>query len=162
MGELRGTLPKKKTYNSCMSSKTERLATLIKELRGKQSQRSFAKQLGVSRASIQFWESQMAWPESENLEKLAALKGWNLEEVRAYLIKGQLPSYLPLEQPLEQILNTVRSLPFEAAAIVAAAAVETMAIKGMNSGQGAVFLPGLQNRTETSTSSGGIVNLTQC
>lgn len=104
----------------------------------------------------------MAWPESENLEKLAALKGWNLEEVRAYLIKGQLPSYLPLEQPLEQILNTVRSLPFEAAAIVAAAAVETMAIKGMNSGQGAVFLPGLQNRTETSTSSGGIVNLTQC
>ena len=58
-----------------MDSKSKRLATLIQELRGSQSQRQFAKQLGVSRSSVNFWESHIAWPETENLGKLAALKG---------------------------------------------------------------------------------------
>jgi DNA-binding transcriptional regulator YiaG len=34
----------------------EKLAELIRELRGDQSQRAFAKTLGVSFASIQSWE----------------------------------------------------------------------------------------------------------
>ena len=114
-----------------MDSKSKRLATLIQELRGSQSQRQFAKQLGVSRSSVNFWESHIAWPETENLEKLAALKGWTLSHLQTYLIEGELPS----EDPLEQVLKTVRSLPLEALAKVATVAVETLAARSTASTQ---------------------------
>lgn len=106
-----------------MSTKAERLATLVQELRGSLSQGQFAKRLGVSRPTVTLWESRLAWPEAENLQKLALLKGWTLEEIQVYLIEGKLPS----SDPLEQILNKVRLLPSEAVAQVAAVAVETLA-----------------------------------
>lgn len=105
-----------------MTTKAERLASLIKELRGVNSQRRFSQQLGVSKSCVNFWESGLAWPDTENLDKLAALKGWTLAELQIYLIKGELPS----EEPLQQILSKLRSLPSEALAQVAAAAVETL------------------------------------
>src|SRR4028118_502392 len=101
-------IPKAERYKmKSMDSKSKRLATLIQELRGSQSQRQFAKRLGVSPSSVNFWESHIAWPETENLEKLAALKGWSLSLLQTYLVEGELPS----EDPLEQVLKTVRSLP---------------------------------------------------
>lgn len=108
-----------------MSTKAERLASLVQELRGSLSQGQFAKKLGVSRSTVTLWESRLAWPEAENLQKLALLKGWNLEEIQAYLIKGELPS----SEPLERILNMVRSLPSEAVAKIAAVAVQTLAAR---------------------------------
>jgi len=114
-----------------MDSKSKRLATLIQELRGSQSQRQFAKRLGVSPSSVNFWESHIAWPETENLEKLAALKGWTLSLLQTYLVEGELPS----EDPLEQVLKTVRSLPLEALAKVATVAVETLAARSTASTQ---------------------------
>lgn len=110
-----------------MDSKTERLARIVAELRGSKSQRQFAKELGVSQSSVRFWESHLAWPETENLEKLAVLRGWSLSELQAYLVDGELPE----EEPLEQVLRTVRSLPLEAVARVAAVAVETLAKKSL-------------------------------
>ncbi|MBW4549455.1 MAG: helix-turn-helix domain-containing protein [Symplocastrum torsivum CPER-KK1] len=110
-----------------MDSKTERLARIVAELRGSKSQRQFAKELGVSQSSVRFWESHLAWPETENLEKLAALRGWSLSDLQAYLVDGELPE----EEPLEQVLRTVRSLPLEAVARVAAVAVETLAKKSL-------------------------------
>jgi len=110
-----------------MESKTERLARIVAELRGSKSQRQFAKELGVSQSSVRFWESHLAWPETENLEKLAALRGWSLSDLQAYLVDGELPE----EEPLEQVLRTVRSLPLEAVARVAAVAVETLAKKSL-------------------------------
>lgn len=112
-----------------METKTERLARLVAELRGSKSQRQFAKELGVSQSSVRFWESNLAWPDTENLEKLAALRGWSLSDLQNYLVKGDLPDY----EPLEQILNTVRSLPSEAVAQVAAVAVETLASRSIAS-----------------------------
>jgi len=112
-----------------MPSKAERLTALIQELRGSCSQRRFCQQLGVSKSCVSFWESGLAWPEAENLEKLAALKGWSLTDLQTYLVKGELPS----QDPLEQILNAVRSLPLEAVAQVAAVAVETLATKSIAS-----------------------------
>jgi transcriptional regulator with XRE-family HTH domain len=112
-----------------MESKTERLARLVAELRGSKSQRQFAKELGVSQSSVRFWESHLAWPETENLEKLAALKGWSLQDLQSYLVKGERPD----PEPLEQILNTVRSLPLEAVAQIAAVAVETLAARSIAS-----------------------------
>lgn len=112
-----------------METKTERLAKLVAELRGSKSQRQFAKELGVSQSSVRFWESNLAWPDTENLEKLAALRGWSLSNLQTYLIKGDLPD----SEPLEQILNTVRTLPLEAVAQVAAVAVETLATRSIAS-----------------------------
>lgn len=108
-----------------MNSKAKRLATLVRELRDSQSQGQFAKKLGVSRSTVTLWESGLAWPEAENLQKLASSKGWNLEEIQTYLIKGELPE----REPLEEILDRVRSLPSEALAQVAAVAVQTLAAR---------------------------------
>ncbi|MEM6403916.1 MAG: helix-turn-helix transcriptional regulator [Cyanobacteria bacterium P01_D01_bin.116] len=58
-----------------MATKAERLAELIKELRGATSQRRFSQQLGVSKSSVNFWESGLSFPDTENLEKLANFKG---------------------------------------------------------------------------------------
>ncbi len=112
-----------------MESKTERLARLVSELRGSKSQRQFAKELGVSQSSVRFWESGIAWPDTENLVKLANFKGWELQDLQTYLMKGELPE----REPLEQILEMVRSLPLEAVAQVAAVAVETLASKSIGS-----------------------------
>ena len=108
-----------------MTPKADRLTKLIRELRQSQSQRQFAKRLGVSQSAVNLWESGRAWPEAENLKKLAALKGWNLEEIQTYLIKGELSA----SEPLDQILNMVRSLPSEAVVKIAAVAVETLAAR---------------------------------
>jgi transcriptional regulator with XRE-family HTH domain len=110
-----------------MESKTERLARIVVGLRGSKSQRQFARELGVSQSSVRFWESHLAWPETENLEKLALLKGWNLSQLQTYLVEGELPE----EEPLEQILKMVRSLPLEAVARVATVAVEILAEKSL-------------------------------
>ncbi|MBR8840016.1 MAG: helix-turn-helix transcriptional regulator [Stigonema ocellatum SAG 48.90 = DSM 106950] len=106
-----------------MTTKAERLAALIKELRGACSQRRFSQQLGVSKSCVNFWESGLAWPDTENLEKLAELKGWTLAQLQIYLVKGELPS----EEPLDQILKQLQLLPNEALVQVASAAVRTLA-----------------------------------
>lgn len=108
-----------------MTTKAERLTTLIQELRGALSQGQFAKKLGVSRPAVSMWESCQSWPDAENLQKLALLKGWSLEEIQAYLADGQLPS----TDLVEQIVSKVRTLPTEAVAQIAAAAVQTLAAR---------------------------------
>ncbi len=112
-----------------MTPKAKRLATFIQELRGALSQRQLAKQLGVSQGSVNLWESGQSWPETENLVKLAELKGWELQNLQTYLVKGELPE----SEPLEQILKKVRSLPSEAVAQIAAVAVETLAARSITS-----------------------------
>ncbi|MEO1561711.1 MAG: helix-turn-helix transcriptional regulator [Cyanobacteria bacterium J06632_19] len=106
-----------------MATKAERLAELIKELRGATSQRRFSQQLGVSKSSVNFWESGLSFPDTENLEKLANFKGWTLAELQTYLTEGELPT----EDSLQQILNKLRSLPTEAVVKVVSVGVETLA-----------------------------------
>jgi len=106
-----------------MDAKSKRLAKLVTELRDSQSQRKFANELGVSQSSIRLWESHQAWPDTNNLEKLAIFKGWTLSQLQAYLVRGDLPS----EEPLDQVLKVVRSLPLHELAQVATVAVETLA-----------------------------------
>jgi transcriptional regulator with XRE-family HTH domain len=106
-----------------MATKAERLAELIKELRGATSQRRFSQQLGVSKSSVNFWESGLSFPDTQNLEKLANFKGWTLAELQTYLTEGELPT----EDSLQQILNKLRSLPTEAVVKVVSVGVETLA-----------------------------------
>lgn len=118
----------------------QKLANLLRELRGERSQRSFAQLFGVSNQAVQNWEKERTWPDDENLQKLADLKGWTLKQLQAYL-EGvpqaeQDINYTgfvetsELTLNVQQLLAQVRSLPFQAAAQVAQAALETMAIKG--------------------------------
>jgi transcriptional regulator with XRE-family HTH domain len=118
----------------------QRLANLVKELRGERSQRTFAKLLGVSNQAIQYWEKERTWPDEDNLQKLADLKGWTLKQLQAYLESepqadeglnsAELSEASEGSISVQQLLAQVRTLPFQAAAQVAKVALETMAIKG--------------------------------
>ncbi len=83
-----------------MSNQAQRLSALVKELRGTNSQGQFAKKLGIGRSTISFWESCLSYPEADNLQKLAHLKGWTLEELQTYLVKAQI-----LHQPNKPLLR---------------------------------------------------------
>jgi transcriptional regulator with XRE-family HTH domain len=129
----------------------QRLADFVKEIRGKKSQRSFAKLLGVSYYAVQSWEKQAVWPDDDNLQKLADLKGWTLWQLQVYLQVPQKSDKIAnkhsfdsgfvenlelghstrrLRSSVNELLAEVRALPFEAAAEVAKVALETMAAKG--------------------------------
>lgn len=108
-----------------MKTEAERLASLLRELRGTLSQNAFAKKLDVNRSTVTLWESCATWPEPKNLQKLAQLKGWNLEQIQFYLEKGQIPS----SDRLEEILHQVRLLPSDAVAKIGAVALETLAAR---------------------------------
>lgn len=109
-----------------MGSKSDRLVNLVRELRGDLSQRQFAKKLGVSDSSVYFWEAGTAWPGTQNLKKLAKIKGWTLDELQTYL-EGEVPVRT---LSVQQLLAEVRALTFSEAAQVAKVALETMATKG--------------------------------
>lgn len=121
----------------------QRLANLVRELRGERSQRSFAKLLGVSNQAIQYWEKERTWPDEDNLQKLAALKGWKLKQLQAYLESepqahsgvncADVGDTLEGALSVQQLLAQVRSLPFEDAVQVAKVALETIASKGDSS-----------------------------
>lgn len=128
----------------------QRLANLVRELRGEKSQRNFAKLLGVSYYAVQSWEKQAVWPDNDNLQKIANSKGWTLLQLQVYLqvpreddlvsgpsldlgFKGNVgrdQSNRRLRSSVTELLAEVRALPFEAAAEVAKVALETMSIKG--------------------------------
>ena len=72
---------------------------------------------------MNFWESGLSFPDTENLEKLANFKGWTLAELQTYLTEGELPT----EDSLQRILNKLRSLPTEAVVKVVSVGVETLA-----------------------------------
>lgn len=107
----------------------QRLVALLKELRGNSSYREFAATIGTTHTNVRQWESGKGEPRLRVLGKIAALRGWTLDELMIYL-EGELP---PEEQRITQLLAEVRSLSLEAVAQVAAVAVETLAIRGITS-----------------------------
>jgi transcriptional regulator with XRE-family HTH domain len=63
----------------------QRLAELIKDLRGGLTQREFAKRLGVTYSAIQSWENAEVTPNSNNLVKIADYTGLSLQELMSRL-----------------------------------------------------------------------------
>lgn len=63
----------------------ERLAELLKYLRGRRSQREFGQTLGVSHPTISGWENCHWEPSEKYLERIAQLCGKSLAELKAYL-----------------------------------------------------------------------------
>lgn len=105
----------------------QKLATLLKELRGNCSFRDFAEKIGATHTDVRRWESGKGEPRLRVLGKIAALRGWTLDELMVYL-EGEA---LPKEPRIPQLLAEVRSLPLEAVAQIAAVAVETLATRSI-------------------------------
>ena len=61
-----------------------RLAKFLKENRGKDSQRTIARKMGLSPTTIQNWESGASFPTLESLEFIADFFDVPLSEVVAY------------------------------------------------------------------------------
>ena len=99
--------------DNAMRSK-EKLAELIRQLRGDQSQRAFAKTLQVSFASIQSWENGDAMPSTENLSAIAHKSGYTLQGLIAYLEDRPIPK----NTSIEEIVMHIRSLPLKQLALV--------------------------------------------
>jgi transcriptional regulator with XRE-family HTH domain len=104
-----------------------RLAALLTELRAGRSFREFADLIGTTHTNVRQWEQGKGEPRLRVLGKIAALKGWTLDELQAHLEGDSLPKN---SSSVEQLIEEVRCLSFEAAAQVAAVAVETMTLKG--------------------------------
>ena len=92
----------------------EKLAELIRRLRGDQSQRAFAKTLGVSFASIQSWENGDAMPSTENLAAIAQKAGYTLEGLIAHLEDRPIPK----TASIDEIVMQIKSLPLKQLALV--------------------------------------------
>lgn len=89
----------------------ERLAWLIKELRGQRTQREFAKILGTSYTAVQDWEKQIRLPKDVNLKRIAQLKGWTEEELVRYLF---LPDVgVASLDPLQLVIADIQNLSLE-------------------------------------------------
>lgn len=95
---------------SIIAMESERLSLLLKEIRGDSSIRAFCLANKIHRAAWQTWEAGESVPMTENLQKIAALKGWKIEELIAYLKTGDItkPAYTP-----EELLKYAKTLPFE-------------------------------------------------
>ncbi len=107
----------------------QKLTALLKELRGDCSFREFAATIGTTHTNVRQWESGKGEPRLRVLGKIAALRGWTLDELMVYLEGEELPK----EPRIPQLLAEVRSLPFEDALQVAKVALETIATKGESS-----------------------------
>ena len=113
-----------------MSDKAKRLRDLIKELRGDLTKGQFARKIGVDPSTVSVWESGRSYPESESMSKIAHFKGWSLGQLEVYLRKGELPT----EDPVEQMLRKIKTLPSESLVRVSAVAATTLAER-MGSGE---------------------------
>jgi transcriptional regulator with XRE-family HTH domain len=86
------------------------LAELLRELRGSETQRQFAKRLGTSYTSIQDWEKQIRLPREKNLQRIAQLKGWTYEELILFLFGNDAQCAIAITEPLKIIMACVPKL----------------------------------------------------
>lgn len=106
----------------------QKLADLVRDLRGSISLRDFAEMIGATHTDIRRWESGKGEPRLRVLRKIASLRGWTLDELIVYL-EGEETLVGPR---IPQLLAEVRSLPSEAVAQVAAVAVEILATRSLS------------------------------
>lgn len=90
----------------------ERLAQLIKQLRGNKTQREFAKQLGTSYTAIQDWEKAIRLPGEKNLKRIAELLGWSQGKLVRYLFRTSNQAEISLNETLDDILAQSQDLSY--------------------------------------------------
>lgn len=63
----------------------KKFAQVVRELRGSQGYREFARKIGISHPTVGAWENLKGIPDTESLRKIASLRGETLEEFEAFL-----------------------------------------------------------------------------
>lgn len=92
----------------------ERLSRLIKQLRGDQSQRAFAKVLGVSYAAVRSWEECETMPGVKSLQKIANYSRQSVESLLKYLKHGEAETETEGKSKVaEDLLSELNYLPEE-------------------------------------------------
>ncbi|WP_373695815.1 helix-turn-helix transcriptional regulator [Brunnivagina elsteri] len=82
--------------------------------RDSMSQRSFAKELGVSYTTVQLWEKGESIPDIMNLANIADRTGYTIEGLLNYLgVKSQ-----PHNSEIQQIVKQIRVMPMSEIGIV--------------------------------------------
>ena len=102
----------------------ERLATLLNEMQGDLSQRAFARRVRINYASLSSYMLGEQFPETKNLEKIAAAKGWTREEMEAFLANRPVEP----KRSLDEVLQEVRAMPPQEALIVAQTALNVVGV----------------------------------
>jgi transcriptional regulator with XRE-family HTH domain len=95
------------------NDRSQRLARLVRRLRGDASTYTFGAQLGVTHSTIRRWESGQGGINEEAIEKLSTGTGISADRIRAYL-RGSisLKACLGLEEPLQsQAQVVIEQLP---------------------------------------------------
>jgi transcriptional regulator with XRE-family HTH domain len=74
----------------------EKLAKIVRDLRGNESLATFAKRFSVSYMAVSKWENLQSFPDREHLAKIAKMSGYGLDDFVAFLEgkKPQAPSKL--------------------------------------------------------------------
>jgi transcriptional regulator with XRE-family HTH domain len=81
----------------------QRLAVLVKQLRGDKSYRAYGRILGVAGTTVQGWENMTSEPEMGNLSQIAKLAGYTLQELMDYLNGKPVQDDIPVERIVRQI-----------------------------------------------------------
>ncbi|MDJ0649268.1 MAG: helix-turn-helix domain-containing protein [Xenococcaceae cyanobacterium MO_188.B19] len=90
----------------------ERLAKFIRQLRGNQSQRAFAKTLGVSYAAVRAWEEGEAMPAIKSLQLIATYSRQSVEYLLDYLRYGETKNSITGKSKVaEDLLAELNYLP---------------------------------------------------
>jgi transcriptional regulator with XRE-family HTH domain len=88
-------------FDRCVKN---RLAGVVRELRGDRSQREFAEILNVGQATIQSWESERGGtPALDSLIKIANLRKENPEVFIAYLFGRPIDNTTSIEAQIENM-----------------------------------------------------------
>lgn len=101
----------------------ERLAKIVKEIRGNRSQRAFARDLGVTGTAVRAWEETRSIPDIDNMKRIGLLAGFkSLDDFLSYL-NGEA-----LEQPkeIDKIINQLRQMPLEQVVQITNAGIERL------------------------------------
>jgi transcriptional regulator with XRE-family HTH domain len=88
-----------------------KLGNLVKQLRGNQTQKEFAKRLGVTHGAIQSWENGEVTPGSVNLSRIAREGGYTLTELMDYLEGNSKHSQTDSNISVERLVAEVRYMP---------------------------------------------------
>lgn len=101
----------------------EKLANVLKELRGSETFTDFGKRLGVSYAAVSKWENCLSEPDTENLTKIAKLAGYRLDEF-INMLNGKPTVVTGFN--VEDIVDKIRVLPLKQLALVEKAMSERL------------------------------------
>lgn len=98
----------------------QKISQLVKKARAEKSQRAFAISLGVSSTAVQHWENGVSIPETKHLSDIAALAGYNLSQVMAYLDGSPLPEL----DITNEVVSYVNKMSFKQLTVVTRAVAD--------------------------------------